>query len=470
MNIFGVLGKTLKWGFISLVIIYVALLAINAKDEEPSPEFTAIQTLPKITQDKDNGYLALVGMIAPEGEDIFDYGRQWVETYAAANTSAAIDLAEGSFISGKSRSGEIKFKGNSDDLCDPTKVSCISRAKGNSASRWKSLADDNKIFVARGQRIAETTRYEESYLPPLGIVSRAPSYHSDAHLLALNLIAVDVAEGQIGNAIAALESRITFDRRALLGSHGLINAMLSAAWLRQDFALLAEIVGTRSPELIEQKPILLRMTEPLTLGQIRDTALRMHEGGARQAVSLFSTSYYPMQENMYGESVEDGLPTRMMKKILAPLHKHQATQNLVANIESPFLPRLKEFMPEMVDSWIERDAMYKQITLDAALFSWDVLYNPVGKFNVYMYGVGHGFMDRYTVRVSDLAGIINLARLQIEVVTEGVKDSDLPAYISSKDEFNNPYTSKPMGWDYSARQLYFDTHRQGKPEHIQVGI
>jgi hypothetical protein len=470
MKVVVLLGKTIKWGFIALVIIYVVLLAINAKDEEPSPEFLSIQTLPKITQDKDNAYLALVGMIAPEGEDVFDYGNQWVETYAAANTNTAIEQAKGSFLSGKSRAREIKFQGNDTDLCNPSKDSCVSLAKENSASRWKKLADDNQILVDRESRMVETTRYEESYFLPLGQVSPIPSYPTNAHLLMLDLIALDSAEGRVGNALEKLESRIAFDRQALLGSHGLINALVASSWLRSDYALLADIVGSRPPELIEQKPRLLRMTEPLTLDQIRDVAVRMHEGGARLAVSLFSTSYYPMQDHSHGDSAEEGLPARVMKKLLAPLYKHQATQNLVASIQSPFLLRLTDFMPELVDAWIERDTMNKMITLDAALYSWDVLYNPVGKFNAYIMGLENGFRDRYTVRLSDLAGIISLSRLQIGVVTEGVKDSALPAYLAINSELYNPYTTKPMGWNYSARQLYFDTHPQGNPEHIQVGI
>ncbi len=230
-SILSGLIKTLKWGFIVLGVIYGVLWAVNARDEAPSPEFISIQTLPKIDPDPNNGYLALLGLTAPADEDMFDYGVQWVDTYSVADTDMALQRANVSFISGKLRVANIKFQGDREALCNPAKMPCVAQAQASSAI-WRKLAENNPILLERERRLVGYTHYEESYFPPNNFDSPIPALVNPSRLLSLDLIALDAAEGRLEAALAALEPRIAFDRRALLGSHGLINALVAVSWLK----------------------------------------------------------------------------------------------------------------------------------------------------------------------------------------------------------------------------------------------
>jgi hypothetical protein len=457
------IGKTLKWSLISLLVIYGALWAINARDEDPSPEFISIEAVPMINPAPDNGYLALVGMNAPAEVDMLDYGKQWVDTNNAASTSIDIQKAKDKFDYGKL----FKFKGDRELLCNPSKLPCVSLAN-SFASRWRKLADDNQLLLKRERRLIEFTHYEESYFPPSKESLIYPSWQPmQTRILALDLIALDAAEGHLESALAALEARIAFDRRALLGSHGLINAMVAALWLKNDYALLAEIVGGNATGLVLQKPRLTRMTELLTVEQVRNVALRMYEGSLRNSVRDFSVAFMPNLESMMGEPVNESTFEVVSKKLLTPMHQAQATQNDVALLYGLFLKRLNEYSPETSDEWAARDRSESHKAIAAELFSWRVLYNPVGKFNVFKnFPRGTAYRDE----LSDLAGIIRLARLQVEIVTEGVSDADIPSRISSNKDLYDIYTGKPMGKYVGERTLYFDTHRDGRQERILVKI
>lgn len=85
------LGRFLKWLIVGFIVCYILLLAINAVDEAPSPEYQSIVSLPVIKTDPNNGYLALVGINAPANESPVTYGTKWVVAYNAASSSNAIE-------------------------------------------------------------------------------------------------------------------------------------------------------------------------------------------------------------------------------------------------------------------------------------------------------------------------------------------------------------------------------------------
>jgi hypothetical protein len=77
--------------------------------------------------------------------------------------------------------------------------------------------------------------------------------------------------------------------------------------------------------------------------------------------------------------------------------------------------------------------------------------------------------NSYLQKLSTLVGVTRLARLQVEVVTDGIGDADIPLRIAANKTLYDPYTNKPMAWDPDKRQLYIDAYDE-KLERIQVGI
>lgn len=445
------------WGLIALVVIYGLLLAINAADEQPTPELESLLAIPQIKDDSTNGYLALVGStLAPANEDFVDYGRQWVDAYNAATGQAALETVAARFPY-----DSIKFIGDDKQLCNPMMTLCLPLARERAAV-WRKLAADNKMMLDRQQRLLEFTRFEYSFFPS-SIASSPPSFPTKFRQLMLDMIALDAAEGRIEPALAALDERIAFDRLALLNSGGsVLMAMVSASWLRQDYALLAEIVATHPKVTAAQKTRLVRMTEPLEIEQLRTIAGRMVEGEYRSWARASEWSDENARTFMFGETYSNAL--------MWPFFKTQATKNLMAHDYAAIKALIQDFSPENADAWAVQFLQIQKIGSDDLIHTWRVMYNPIGKL---VLSAGWASYESYIPRLSDLMGIMRLARLQAELVTDGITDADIPARIAANKTLYDPYSGKPMGWDAGKRQLYFDVHgkvQSGAPKRIQVGI
>jgi hypothetical protein len=450
----GGLVKIIKWGSIALVLIYGMLLVINAADEGLAPETKNLLALPQVKADPDNGYLALVGINAPPNEDIFNYGKQWVDTFNIATDKSAIEKARVNYKDLKSI-----YKGNTKELCDPTKTPCLAEAR-KSAELWRIHAVDNELLLARQRRLTGYAHFEESYFPP-SVESPIPNY-ATPRLLELDMIALDAAEGRLVPALVALEARIAFDRRALLGARSLLPCLFAANWLRHDYALLAEIVATRSKSLATQKDRLIRMTEPIDIELVRKVAGRMLEGEKRSILRWMAEDQIYKTVSTFGMSG----PLGMAGPFLKPL----ASQNMEVRNHTAMQERLQSFTAENSEVWISQTKQADQAVADAAIYSWRVLYNPIGKFLMTIARMDYG---SYVLRLSNLMGVTRLARLQVNIVTDGTVDADILATIAANKALYDPYTGKPMSWDAGKRQLHFDIRGsipEGVSKRVQAGI
>ncbi len=446
------LGKILKWGFVTLGMAAIVVLAINAADESPSAELKALLAVPRDSSGTSNGYLGLVGVAAPSDENALAYGARWVDTYNSATSKRAIEKAGLSFPA----TVKVTFRGDQKQLCNPAKMRCLAVAT-NQAEAWRGLATNNETLLARQRSLAAYGRFEESYFMT-SIESPIPLYGDPSRLLLLDLIALDAAEGRLEQALATLESRIAFDRRALLGSRILITGMVATSWLRQDYALLAEIVAAHPGGLAKQRDRLRRMTEPLEVSEVRAVAGRLIEGEyrylARSMPSVLDS------DNVDAWSVF----------LMRPFFKLNASRNLVAGSHAALQARIASFSPENADAWIAEYRQAAQRERDAAANLWRMPYNPVGKFG---FSITMPEYDRYVLRLSDMIGISRLARLQVEAVTTAIAGDDPLAIIVSSSPLYDPYSGKPMGWDASRRQIYFDArgdYPKGTTKRFEAGV
>lgn len=446
------LWKIVKWGFITLGMIVMLILAINAADENSSPELKALMVLPQDDAGQSNGYVALAGLNAPPDKGVATYGAQWIDTYNAAGEKSAIEKARDRFPA----TNELKFQGNLKHLCNPAKLRCLPLA-GERASFWRKLATENEMAMERQRSLMAYNRFEESYFPP-SLESPVIAYGSSSRLLLLDLIALDAAEGHLEQALTALEARIAFDRRALLGSRILITGMVARSWVGQDYALLADIVAARPKGLARQQDRLQRMTEPLDISQLRTIAGRMIEGEHR---------YLSRSIPALLDAEETGTLSASMMR---PFFRLGASQNMVAHSHAALQAWIANFSPEDADAWIAKGRQMGQSENDDAVGSWRVLYNPVGKLG---FAIGRTEYDGYILRLSDLIGITRLARLQVEAATAENPAGDMSAFLASNRALYDPYTGKPMGWDSGKRQFYFDgrgEYPKDTPKRFQAGI
>lgn len=101
------------------VVLAAVLLYINWSDEPLMDEASRLLAPLQFDTGDDNGYVHLVGMMAPAGDDSLIFARDWIATFGAAETRGLIEAAT-------ARLGKpIAFVGNPDELCKPDVEPCL---------------------------------------------------------------------------------------------------------------------------------------------------------------------------------------------------------------------------------------------------------------------------------------------------------------------------------------------------------
>jgi hypothetical protein len=451
--------KPLAYVLGACLLVCGLLYGINAVDESPSDDFTAQMAVPAPNKDPGNGYLAYVGQTAPEDEEIFSYGARWVDHYSSAfNLAGDIEFTV----------GNLKFAGDAHQLCNPTKAACLPMVV-TKAAVWRQLAADNALVLARQQSMVATTIFEETYTPQTWESPIPTPDLNRGKLLELDLIAVDVVEGRVTEALTALDARLAFDRRALLGSRSVFMSVVASIWLEQDYALLAEIVASRPAALDSHKALLTRMTTPLEVEQLRGVARQMLNGEHRTMLTGFpqelsalaklgQTQYDPQADAVDQEDV-------WHDPLKQPLYKQQASKNLVAAVQKIWLDQLPSFQPERAEQWSRDTEQLQSSTLHNKTRTWRVIYNPIGKASVRRH-LESTTPTRHLLRLFDLAAITRMARLQVAAALATPPVADIPGFLAADAALYNPYTQRPFEWEPDARQIVFVTNSFGPPKVV----
>src|ERR1700688_2491896 len=77
-----VLRRIVGWGVLALLCLFFVALAINARDQRPSPEALALLQLPvNPYRPEENIYVALAGFEAPAGQSMVAAGQAKIAHY-----------------------------------------------------------------------------------------------------------------------------------------------------------------------------------------------------------------------------------------------------------------------------------------------------------------------------------------------------------------------------------------------------
>ena len=135
-----IIFRALKWIFILCAFAYFAMVLVNLRDEELSPDARALAEYHKPgVADEQNAYLALVGFDAPTGVNPIDEGARRI---AAQNAAAVGDpwgrqrLAK--IAEGKSQPaipGKLNWAGDPLQLPDAFEQSYLDQARAHARKR-----------------------------------------------------------------------------------------------------------------------------------------------------------------------------------------------------------------------------------------------------------------------------------------------------------------------------------------------
>jgi hypothetical protein len=444
--------KSVRWTLAIVLVLALAIVAINAFDEDISPETAAFLKVPLNPYPaEENLYLALVGFDAPEGQSVFAAGQARV-AQSEVDGSAFFKNQEAfkSLLERRNAQPRTRFKGKV-DFCKPLSATCWIDPETHGAE-IETLLKDNDLLYQRYLALYSLRGYFDTEKPSYFMIFPG-SAPFEVQALLLADTARRIKTGRTREARAAALARLRDDvemwRMMLTGQGGLVSKMISVAHLQPDYALLSDMVADPAIDLTSLAPIIEEI-----LNRISADDWKLHNlfaAEARISAAMLEQLQAVKEPFFRSEAASEHEETDWRDWVSGRAQhyffKVDATQNLGARmmIETQRMadaaPRDLLAAQETRDRWNDRN-------LD---FGPSYIYNPVGKL---MVAIAAPAYDEYPLRVYDVAAFVRAARLGYEIRKARVSASDIPAFIREHPEWGtHPASGEPFVWDPQTRQI-----------------
>jgi hypothetical protein len=435
----------IAWLFGTLVALFGIAAAYYSFDDELSPDAKALLAAPKLGEPTDaNGYVAFLGMGAPSGHDQMAWGRKVL---------AAFQDADG-FKKDAAWENTVKPQlGFSKDApwCRPEKQSClaVARAKGEALAK---LLEDNREMLARYRAMRDKPVFEEAYLSAR-VDAPLPPYQliPYSQLLALLSEIRQAAAGDLDGAIGELERETAFHGRLAASARHLLGKSVAAALIARDALVLSDLIAASKGEIARHGARIEAMARRLEADLSLREAPPSWEiyAGATQALEL-------RRRTLHGSPDAPG--NVLIDTLGALIYRPNASVNdLVANHREQ-LAILGKGALNFDQALAKAEAASRRLESP----SWiDVLRNPVGSLLLSTAPLSYG---EFFARAHNTTGLVRLVALQAAIASRGIESPEAIAQFLASEAakpYADPFTGKPMAWDGSARQLYFQPRGRG---------
>ena len=427
--------------------------AINSYDEKPDPRIAAIQNWPEPIPDSNNGFIAAIGLQAPQGTPPFAAGQRWVAAvndavlkHAQEFPKAPEGLKYTAYVAPVPAATPQNPKpktspertGSTARFCDAGTSNCLKivREEQNAVETWVAA---NQELLARYLSLQKYLQWQyaikqgDAYtpIPPLAGLMRAQALMHAAALLAIE-------KGHTAKGLEMMGDDIRFVRNMLASKDALIGKMIATSMLSKDLAVMAEIIGERPNELKPHWAQIEKMLEPLSPAQVSAAdAFRFEERWILAFINMAPLS-------------QAGIDIPLLNNAWTDHHyKRAATSNLMLR-----------FWDQVIQRTEVRDATY---TPPAHIENVPELLG-ISRVTGFMHNQGGKTLTLvavpdyagYSNRAYDLNALSNLVRLRLALAKNSVSAKDVPALLDKGDKtLWNPETGKPFEWDAERRQVYF---------------
>ena len=429
------------WLLGTLIVLFGAAVAYYSFDDELSPDARALLAAPKLGEPTDaNGYVAFLGMGAPSGHDQMAWGRKVLAALRAHDAEGfKKDAAWENTIK-----PQLALSKGVVAWCSPEKQSClaVAREKGEALAK---LLEDNREMLARYRTMRDKPVFDDAYFSPRADAPLPPYQLMNSQWLALLAVIRQAAASDLDGAIGELEQETAFHGRLAAGARHLIGKSVAAALIARDALVLSDLIaaskGGIAPYGARIEAMARRLEADLTLREAW-VGWEIYVG-AWQAMEL-------RRRALYGSP--DARGNVLIDTLGALIYRPNASVNdLVASHKEQLAILGKGSL-----NFDEALAKAGQATRRLESPSWiDVLRNPVGSLLLSMGPVSYG---EFFARTYNVAGLLRLLALQAAVVARGIEAPEAIAQFLASEAakpYADPFTGKPMAWDGSARQLYF---------------
>lgn len=416
---------------------YALLLAINARDEAPSPQAVALDEIvasrPAVAE-AGNGFIYLQGM-AVDGESPMAVGRLRVQAMAAGAQAAAPEAPDRPYR--KQRTAEVtafsKACGEDQRGCAPA---LAGPANEPVARQWLEseawlLARYHTLIALPGWRETWTGQYQQT-------PNYAPAMDGQRLLLVQAWLAARA--GDRATVVRLLDEDMRFWRLVLRDADTLMSKIIATAALNRNFAMgnlvLRELGPGQDGAVPPAWQVPLgddeRAMSRALAGELRYSRQAMQALSAAEATALAEP----------GQSAG----SRLLDRLGRPLFQPQATLNLTA-------ARLQALAVASTADYPALPAALASADIAPRARGWRWLFNPTGRVLV---TAADGMYASYALRVADLEGMRRAALEATRLRAAGVAADDVAARLAAADALRDPYTGAPLGWEEGA--IRFNGH------------
>ncbi|MDR2709920.1 MAG: hypothetical protein LBB65_01030 [Burkholderiales bacterium] len=461
------LWKMVKWALLVAVALFVLVVLINLRDEPLSDEARALlETKPITVPDNENIFVAMAGFDAPEGGDIFEYGRKHIEESEkrlvgdpSGRKALFESLKKPESPDSHEDKKELRWQEASPRFdCQLDKETNFLECARSQKDRLNATLAANETLIQRYHLLQELPHYVVPQNPNVWLTSGfSKTGNVRKTLLAQALLNMESKDAKIvKDGLTFFKKDMALWRRILERKNFLIDSMVATAQITNNVSGLSLLLSSPSTKVEKYAAEWRELLAPLSHEQSRSRPAIERE------IKLIHLSSPGWKE---GISYQDAkIYSEAMKKtdFACPAWQWWLEQNVRTFFFQPnatfnySVPIFEAWLKLSDLSWkdylVQRDAVLTPLyDLSDPSIGW--IYNPVGKdYSKYPY-----LYDDYVGRLHDLDTYLRLVRLQLELRLAKIPSDEIPAFIEHLDE---PYCApcSDFSWVAETRMLSFQPY------------
>ena len=467
--------KLLKWSFLLVIVLTALLVAINWRDEPLSDEARALLAeKPANVPDRENIYVAMAGLDAPEGADIFEAGRNRIE---ATKKTQGLHPLEVKHAADQDTKEKLAWQATNPPfdarISQGTHFPESVRAKKDLI---QAALAANKILIQRYRSMQELPEYAAPKFFSLfyDSIDYQQMMKTQRFLLAQALL--DMEAGNTGAGLSFFKKDLAMWRRVLEQKTYLLDTMFAVRSMTNDIYVLNLLLASPSTQAEMQRDEWRELLEPLSQEQYSlfsavkgEIKFAYHTGPALKR--WVSYKDLANQSLHFCRLFQTGMSE-------CPVWRSWLEQNSTVFFLQPtatinhFVPAYQAQLKLTSLSWQDyleqRDRILKPLVdaYDKPKIDW--IYNPIGKsqasYSVRIY-------DSYVERMHDLDTYLQLVRLQLELRLAKVPTAEIPDFVRTHSPASGSGApGAEFSWDAQTRLLSFKPYEESFTRFVPASV
>jgi len=424
------------------ILALVAVLGVNAFDEELTPEARALFARANVPFVQQSVWALIAGFHAQAGED--------PRAFAASLRRAALQRKPGQAVV---PAQALELRAAAELLCAPQDVDCV-RAFAQRPDAVDDAAADNRLLLERYDELQKSSQLVDVFEGLDFYASEIPHFVTvmRTQQLALSLAGANASRGRHAEAVAWLDKDASFQRRWLEQAGSTLAKMLAQRGLSRDVLVAGQVARSGASLSTSEWEALERIVQPLTLAQ------RALAPVQRIDATLFA--------NVLDELIADSRRTsgivdapRFMSAIAAATLRRNATLNFAYPLFADWAAL--DGVPSVeLASAIDRLETRAREHLAP---DWRWIYNYTGRRYA---GEGRLQAAEYVYRLRDLDALTATMRCVIALHRQTATPAAAGAVVASSPACTDPYEGRPLSWDAQAAELSFRARSPGQVSRL----